>query len=158
MSGITGTTPSTLAPGGPSYASVVARQTPDPDILALKEELAELKTTIQAQQQQPQQPSAPPAPNPLRVVFHQIDIIGIAETKLDTKMPCVVQTCHQSARHHFDNSKLIMASSTRSYGSTYKQGGTLQLSRGSITGRVVASGIHDMGRWCWMTYNGSANR
>jgi hypothetical protein len=50
---------STLAPGGPSYASVVARQKPDPDILALKEELAELKTTIQTQQQQPQQPSAP---------------------------------------------------------------------------------------------------
>jgi hypothetical protein len=43
-SGITGTSFSTLAPGGPSYASVVARQTPDPDILALKEELAELKT------------------------------------------------------------------------------------------------------------------
>jgi hypothetical protein len=65
-SGITGTSSSTLAPGGPSYASVVARQTPDPDFLALKEEVAELKTTIQqAQQQQPQQQSAPPAPNPL---------------------------------------------------------------------------------------------
>jgi hypothetical protein len=60
----------TLAPGGPSYASVVARQTPDPDFLALKEEVAELKTTIQqAQQQQPQQPSAPPAPNPLESSF-----------------------------------------------------------------------------------------
>jgi hypothetical protein len=68
-SGITGTSSSTLAPGGPSYASVVARQSPDPDILALKEELAELKTTIQAQQQQPQQPSAPPAPNPIESSF-----------------------------------------------------------------------------------------
>jgi hypothetical protein len=93
-----------------------------------------------------------------RVLEGNIDIIGIAETKLDTKMPCVVHTCHQSVRRHFDDSKLIMASSKRSYGSTYKPGGTLQLSRGSITGRVVASGIDDMGRWCWTTYNSSANR
>jgi hypothetical protein len=64
-SGITGMSSlSSSAQGGPSYASVTARHTPDPDILALKEQLAELKTTIQAQQQQLQQPSAPPAPNP----------------------------------------------------------------------------------------------
>jgi exonuclease III len=93
-----------------------------------------------------------------RVLEGNIDIIGIAETKLDTNMACVIHTCHQSVQRHFDNSKLIMASSTRSYGSTYKVGGTLQLSRGSITGRVVASGTDGMGRWCWATYNGSANR
>jgi hypothetical protein len=61
-SGITGTSPSTLALRSPSYASVAARPMTDPDILELKEQLAELKTTIQ--QQQIQQPSAPPAPNP----------------------------------------------------------------------------------------------
>jgi hypothetical protein len=86
-----------------------------------------------------------------RVLEGNIEIIGIAEMKLDTKMPCVVQTCHQSVRGYFDNSKLIMASSKSSYGSTYKPGGTLQLSRGSITGHVVAIGIDDMGRWCWTT-------
>jgi hypothetical protein len=74
-----------------------------------------------------------------------IDIIGIAETKLDRKIACVVHTCHQSVRRNFDNSKLIMASSVRSYGSTYKPGGTLQLSRGFITGWVAASGTDDMG-------------
>jgi hypothetical protein len=64
-SGITGTSPSILTQGGPSYASVTARQTPDPDIAALKEQLTELQTTIQAQQQQQlQQPSALPALNP----------------------------------------------------------------------------------------------
>jgi hypothetical protein len=83
---------------------------------------------------------------------------GIAGTKFATKMPCVVHTCHQSVRRHFDNSKLIVASSTRNYGSTYKPCGTLQLSRGSITGWVAVSGTDDMGRWCWTTYNGSANR
>jgi hypothetical protein len=92
----------------------------------------------------------------VRVLEGNIDVIGIAETKLDTKMACVVHTCHQSVRRHFDNSKLVMASSTRSYGSSYKPGGTLQLSRGSITGRVAASGTDEMGRWCWTTYNGSA--
>jgi hypothetical protein len=74
------------------------------------------------------------------------------------KMACVNHTCHQSVRRHFDDSKLIVASSTRSYGSTYKPGRTLQLNRGSITGCVVASGTDNMGRWCWTTYNGSANR
>jgi hypothetical protein len=93
-----------------------------------------------------------------RVLEGNIDIKGIAETKLDTKMPCVVHTCHQSIQRQFDNSKLIMASSTRSYGSTYKPGGTLLLSRGSVTGRVAASGTDDMGRWCWTTYKGSAKR
>jgi hypothetical protein len=63
-SGVTGMSPLTLELGSPSYASVAARQTPDPDIVALKEKLAELKTIIQAQQQQLQQTSAPPAPNP----------------------------------------------------------------------------------------------
>jgi hypothetical protein len=63
-SGITCTSPSTLALGSPSYASVAARPTPDPHILELKEQLADLKMTVQAQQQQIQQPSAPPAPNP----------------------------------------------------------------------------------------------
>jgi exonuclease III len=51
----------------------------------------------------------------VRVLEGNIDIIGIAETKLDTTMSCVVHTCQQSVRGYFDNSKLIMASSTRSY-------------------------------------------
>jgi hypothetical protein len=55
-----------------------------------------------------------------RVLEGNIDIIGIAETKLDTKMACVVHAC--------------------------KPGGVLQLNRGSITGRVAASGTDDMGR------------
>jgi hypothetical protein len=55
---------STSALGGPFYTSVTAKQTSDLDILELKEQLAELKTTIQAQQQQLQQTSALLAPNP----------------------------------------------------------------------------------------------
>jgi hypothetical protein len=54
-----------------------------------------------------------------RVLEGNINIIGIAEMKLDTKIPCVVHMCR-----------------------------TLQLSRGSITGRVIASGTDNMGRWC----------
>jgi hypothetical protein len=70
--GITGKSlSSTSAQGGPSYASATAKQTPDPDILELKKQLAELETTIQVQQQQPQQTSALPAPNPLQPFFHQ---------------------------------------------------------------------------------------
>jgi hypothetical protein len=57
-SGITGMSPSTSALGVPSYASVTPQQTPDPNFLELKEQLAELKMTIQAKQQQLQQTSA----------------------------------------------------------------------------------------------------
>jgi hypothetical protein len=63
-SGITGTSPFMSAQVGPSYASVTARETSDPNMLALKEQLAELKTIIQAQQQQLQQMSALPALSP----------------------------------------------------------------------------------------------
>jgi hypothetical protein len=88
----------------------------------------------------------------MRLLEGNMDIVGIAETKFgyENAMCCsfVSPEC----------TKLIMASSGRSYGSTYRPGGTLLLSRGSITGQVVGSGTDDMGRWCWTTYNGSANR
>jgi hypothetical protein len=61
-SGITGTSPSTLAPGVPLYASVATQHTHDPDILALKEQLAQLQTTMQEQQQLLQHSLATPAP------------------------------------------------------------------------------------------------
>jgi hypothetical protein len=64
----------------------VTRQTPDPDILALKEQLAELKTTIQAQQQQTQQPSAPSAPNPPAMTF---------PSELATTIQEMMATMHQ---------------------------------------------------------------
>jgi hypothetical protein len=84
-SGITGTSPSTLALGSPSYASVAARPTPDPHILELKEQLAELKTTIQAQQQQIQQPSAPPAPNPHSMSPSDPDMLALREQVAELK-------------------------------------------------------------------------
>jgi hypothetical protein len=69
-SGITGMSLSTSAQVVPSSsASVTAKQTPDPDILALKEQLAELRTIIQVQQQQLQPITSPPAPNPPATSF-----------------------------------------------------------------------------------------
>jgi hypothetical protein len=84
-SAITGTSPSTLALGSPSYASVVARPTPDPHILELKEQLAEFKTTIQAQQQQIQQPSAPPDPNPHSMSPSDPDMLALREQVAELK-------------------------------------------------------------------------
>jgi hypothetical protein len=52
-----------------SVHRVTAKQTPDPDFLELKEQLAELRMTIQVQQQQLQQTTAPPAPNPPATSF-----------------------------------------------------------------------------------------
>jgi hypothetical protein len=64
-SGTTGTSPLTVTLGGPSYASVAARQTHDPEILALKEQLANLQMNMQEQQQLFQLSLATPAsPSP----------------------------------------------------------------------------------------------
>jgi hypothetical protein len=68
-----------------------------------------------------------------RVSEGNIDVLGIAETKLDTTMPCVLNTCHRRVRQSFAHSKLLMSSSTRSYGSTHKPGGTMLLTRGNTT-------------------------
>jgi hypothetical protein len=64
------TSPSMSAQAVPSSSALVtATQTPDPDILALKEQLAELRTIIQVQQQQLPPTTAPPAPNPPATSF-----------------------------------------------------------------------------------------
>jgi hypothetical protein len=83
-SGITGTSPSTVAPGGLSYASVAARQTLDPEILALKEQLAKLQTNMQEQQQRLQQTSAPPTSNPPSAVILPTDFAEIIQEMMAT--------------------------------------------------------------------------
>ena len=85
-----------------------------------------------------------------------IDILGIAETKLDTTQ----RTLRKCATRSFATShhKVIMASSEISYDSPTKPGGTLLLSQGHITGRIVSTSADDMGRWCTSTYSGKDNK
>ena len=82
----------------------------------------------------------------------EIDVLGAMEHKQDTTMPKVVKACKQCVRKKFRHSRVEMASSTRSYGSTFKPGGVMMMSVGPVVGRIVSSGSDEMGRWCYTTY------
>jgi hypothetical protein len=53
---------------------------------------------------------------------------------------------------------MIMASSPIKMLNQYKPGGTLTMSRGKITARLIKSGSDDMGRWTYQTLSGKRNR
>jgi exonuclease III len=84
-----------------------------------------------------------------------IDVMGIAETKLDTTNSHVTQTCRRIGRHYCRHSKLCLSSSQRTYGGTAKPGGTMLWSRGHINGRWQSSTTDDMGRWSHMVFQGA---
>lgn len=88
-----------------------------------------------------------------------IDVIGAAEIHLDTTLPHVNTTMNRCVRKVLGRqSKLLMSSSRRSYGTPHKPGGTLLLSQGSILGRWKDGGKDDMGRWTYSSYRGSQGR
>ena len=76
-----------------------------------------------------------------------IDILGLAETKLDTHKRNVLTTCAKAARRVFSFSRVVMSSSAISFSNHYKPGGTALIAAGSITGRITTSFQDPMGRW-----------
>jgi len=91
---------------------------------------------------------------------HGIDILGIAETHLDTTRFPVREVLRKAALHNIDTKhvKLVTASSNRQYNSYRKPGGTLLMTQGHTTGRCQKSFSDDMGRWCSTTYSGQNGR
>ncbi|KAG7344320.1 hypothetical protein IV203_022328 [Nitzschia inconspicua] len=84
-----------------------------------------------------------------------IDIMGIAESHLDTRFPNLVQTCAAAARRTFTHSRICMASSRRTYNASYKPGGTAMISNGPVTGRITQTHCDSMGRWCSTSHRGA---
>lgn len=89
---------------------------------------------------------------------NHIDIMGIAETHFDTTSHALRRVCHDATRRVFRHSKLVMSSSSRSYDSYNKRGGTLLLSQGNVVGRIHSTSSDRMGRWCTTTYAGKNRR
>ena len=56
------------------------------------------------------------------------------------------------------HSSLTMGSSPIKMMHQYKPGGTMLLSRGKISARLVTTGTDDMGRWTYQTFSGKRNR
>jgi endonuclease/exonuclease/phosphatase family metal-dependent hydrolase len=84
----------------------------------------------------------------------QADILCIQEHNLDSTQYHVNQTLQQTARKHWQRSRLSLASSPIMFTGTWKPGGTAILSTGSITGRITATGSDAWGRWCYHTFQG----
>jgi hypothetical protein len=79
---------------------------------------------------------------------HGIDILGIAETHLDTTQFPVRDTIRKAALRNIDTThiKLVTASRNRQYNSYRKPGGTLLLTQGHTTSRCQKTFSDEMGR------------
>jgi len=89
---------------------------------------------------------------------HGIDILGIAETKLDTMQRRVIGPLRGTARRALGTSHVRLTTSCsdiRYPGTTFKPGGTLLMTHGSTSGRYMSSFSDPLGRWCSQTYTGS---
>jgi hypothetical protein len=87
-----------------------------------------------------------------------IDLLGIAETKLDTQNGIVAATCAKAARRIFSFSRVVMASSAIRYAGTFKPGGTALITAGCTTGRIATTFRDSMGRWCAVSFLGAQNK
>ena len=85
-------------------------------------------------------------------VFYQMeairaDIFGFAETKLDCRNQQVKTILHRAKRKVWDHCKITTSSSTCSWHSLHKPGGTLLGITGPMVGRVRKTIEDDLGRW-----------
>ena len=88
----------------------------------------------------------------------QADILCIQEHNLDTTQYDVRTTLQQTAKKYWQRSRLTISSSPITFSSTWKPGGTAILSTGSITGRIIATGADEWGRWSYHTLQGQQRR
>jgi hypothetical protein len=75
----------------------------------------------------------------------QADVTAITEHNLDTQKYPVRKCCHDARSRILTHSSLTMGSSPIEMMHQYKPGGTLLLSRGKISARLITTGSDDMG-------------
>ena len=90
----------------------------------------------------------------------QVDTWCIYETKLDTTQHTVRNKLHDTIRKHTEHSRIVFGSSSISTarGRAYKPGGTLEVTQGRTTGRVVKQGQDPMGRWTYQVFSCRGHR
>ena len=68
-------------------------------------------------------------------------------------MPEVKYTMLEKSKRMDKNVNLTMAgSSTKTHGRVAKRGGTMTMTRGNWSGRIVKSGKEALGRWTYILY------
>jgi hypothetical protein len=86
------------------------------------------------------------------------DYIGVSEHNLDGHQSRVKKICHNTARREFDHYSLILSSSDIPTDTSFKPGGTMSLTVGSMTARIKSSGSDPMGRWTYTKFVGTRGK
>lgn len=79
------------------------------------------------------------------------DICAFLEINLDTKKHHVKDILHFCSKQSFSQYQITMSSSTIQSVNMFKPGGTMLLTTGSMTGRIISSADNPLGRWCHQT-------
>jgi exonuclease III len=85
----------------------------------------------------------------------QTDILCCQEHNLDTTKYQVRSILYDTSRQHWNRSRLISGTTPISFETNYKPGGTMIVSVGDITGRIIAQSHDKWGRWTSQTLRGS---
>jgi len=90
----------------------------------------------------------------------EVDHAMFCEHKLDTTKPRVHNLLHERAREVFGlkGCCLKAASSPVPFHGHWKPGGTMSLTTGPITGRLIETSADALGRWAWTKFRGRDNK
>ena len=88
----------------------------------------------------------------------QADIFCAQEHNLDTTQFKIRSTLFDTANHHWDRNRLVMGTTPITVDTPYKPGGTLIVTVGSLTGRVVKQKRDKWGRWVIQEFTGQGHR
>jgi hypothetical protein len=87
-----------------------------------------------------------------------VDHIGLSEHKLNGHQSRVKKICHETARSDFDDYCLVLGSSNIPAKTSFKPGGALSLTVGSMTARIQSSSSDPMGRWSYTKFVGTRGK
>jgi hypothetical protein len=85
------------------------------------------------------------------------DILCCQEHNLDTTRSHVRSVLFDTARQHWSRSRIISATTPTPFVTTYKPGGTMMVSTGDTTGRIISQSQDKWGRWTSQTLQGTRN-
>eukprot|EP00957_Ditylum_brightwellii_P185360 14114199-Ditylum_brightwellii.AAC.1 len=71
------------------------------------------------------------------------------EHSLDTLCGNIPRTIHDTVQHHFEHSKVTMASSCIHVQNHFKPGGTMSMIQGDMVGCIIDTGGDEYGQWVY---------
>jgi hypothetical protein len=88
----------------------------------------------------------------------QVDVFCGQEHNLDTTQPHIRSILLPTASQHWERNRLVTSTTPITFHTSYKPGGTLALTVGSLTGRVIKQVRDKWGRWVCQEFQCQAER